>query len=42
MLQELWAAAAVELAVMVGLSLFSRSLDADDILTECPQFRVVL
>ena len=34
MLQELCAAAAVELAVMVGLSLFSQNLDAGGISTE--------
>ena len=49
MLQELCAAAAVELAVMVGLSLFSRNLDAGGISTElliavidCPLFQVVV
>ena len=49
MLQELCAAAAVELAVMVELSLFSRNLDAGGILTElltaavdCPLFQVVV
>ena len=49
MLEELCAAAAVELAVMVGLSLFSQNLDAGGISTElliavidCSLFQVVV
>ena len=48
MLQELCAAAAIEFAVMVGLSLISRSLDTGGISTElltavvdCPLFELL-